>query len=41
MYAGQIMERSKNKELFANPFNPYTQALLSAVTALDPDRKKR
>lgn len=35
------MELSKNKELFANPFNSYTQALLSSVTVSDPDRKRK
>ena len=41
MYAGQLVELSKNKDLFANPFHPYTQALLSAVAIPDPERKRK
>ena len=41
MYAGQLVELSKNKELFANPFHPYTQALLSAIAIPDPERKRK
>ena len=31
MYLGQVVERSKTKELFQNTLHPYTQALLSAI----------
>ncbi len=31
MYLGQFVEIGKTKELFAKPFHPYTQALLSAI----------
>jgi len=31
MYLGKIVEQSKSKDLFKNPVNPYTQALLSAI----------
>jgi oligopeptide transport system ATP-binding protein len=41
MYAGQLVELSKNKELFANPFHPYTRALLSAIAVPDPGKKER
>jgi len=41
MYAGQLVELSKNKELFANPFHPYTEALLSAIAIPDPERKRK
>lgn len=41
MYAGQLLELSKAKELFSKPLHPYTQALLSAVPIPDPDRKRK
>ncbi|MDD2438624.1 MAG: ABC transporter ATP-binding protein [Methanosarcinaceae archaeon] len=31
MYAGEIVESGKTKELFSNPKHPYTQALLAAL----------
>lgn len=36
MYSGRIMESAPSEELFANPANPYTEALLSAI----PDVEK-
>lgn len=41
MYLGQIMERGTTEEVFAPPYHPYTEALLSAVPVADPDVKKR
>lgn len=41
MYAGQLVEISKTKELFSKSLHPYTQALLSAVPIIDPDRKRK
>lgn len=41
MYAGQLLELSKSRELFSNPLHPYTQALLSAVPIPDPDRRRK
>ena len=40
MYLGQIMERGTTDEVFAPPYHPYTEALLSAVPIADPTVKK-
>ena len=37
MYAGRIIEQADVLELFDNPKNPYTQALLDSVPDLDED----
>ena len=39
MYLGKPVEQGANKDLFANPQHPYTQALLSATPVPDPARK--
>ncbi|MFC6726018.1 ABC transporter ATP-binding protein, partial [Halobium palmae] len=36
MYLGNIMELGRTDELFQNPANPYTHALLSAIPTPDP-----
>jgi peptide/nickel transport system ATP-binding protein len=41
MYLGQIMEQGTTEEVFAPPYHPYTEALLSAVPIADTRVKKR
>jgi peptide/nickel transport system ATP-binding protein len=41
MYLGQIMEQGTTDEIFAPPYHPYTEALLSAVPIADTHVKKR
>ena len=40
MYLGNMMELSDTKHLFAHPYHPYTEALLSAIPTTDVDHKK-
>lgn len=37
MYLGRIMETGSSEELFGSPRHPYTQALIDAVPAPDPE----
>lgn len=41
MYLGQIMEQGTTEEIFAPPYHPYTEALLSAVPIADTTVEKR
>jgi peptide/nickel transport system ATP-binding protein len=40
MYLGKVMEFGKVTEVFAPPYHPYTEALMSAVPIADPDVKR-
>jgi peptide/nickel transport system ATP-binding protein len=40
MYLGKVMEFGHVAEVFAPPYHPYTEALMSAVPIADPDIKR-
>ena len=39
MYLGSMVEYAPTEKIFANPLNPYTKALFSAIPIPDPDAK--
>ena len=40
MYRGRIVEMARAADLFSSPRHPYTQALLSAIPAVDPAARR-
>lgn len=41
MYLGRVVELSDTETIFESPQHPYTQALLSAVPQIDPERRRK
>lgn len=41
VYAGQVVEQSDVKKLFANPDHPYTEALLKSLPRIDTDKNEK
>lgn len=41
MYLGKVMEQGAVEQIFAPPYHPYTEALLSAIPVPDPKREVR
>ncbi len=41
MYLGQIVELTETEKIFYSPKHPYTEALMSAIPDIDPDRKMK
>lgn len=40
MYLGEIVELAETKEIFKNPYHPYTKALLNSIPTFDENKNK-
>lgn len=40
MYLGEMVELATKDDLFEKPIHPYTQALISSIPNIDPDKKR-
>ncbi len=40
MYAGHIVEYGPLRDVFSNPFHPYTEGLLNCIPRIDVDKKR-
>ena len=41
MYLGQIVEEANAKELFTNPFHPYTRGMMLSIPQMTDDKPER
>ena len=41
MYLGRIVESGSREEVLSSPLHPYTEALLSAIPSIDPEKRRR
>ncbi|HJV66186.1 MAG TPA: dipeptide ABC transporter ATP-binding protein [Geomonas sp.] len=41
MYLGRIVETGSRDDVLTAPLHPYTEALLSAIPSIDPDKRRR
>ena len=41
MYLGRIVETGSRDQVLAAPLHPYTEALLSAIPSIDPEKRRR